>query len=1100
MASDSTTTQQGFRIHPGVGIARLGDSKADFFVGPEAPGWRPSPPGGYKDAIGRIKRQAARFRVFEYDNDVAVREVTAFDATITWTVHLANKKASWHKFTGRHSWDGEIPPPLRNAPPGDHEDPDTRDALIIDGGPTSISGLLSTASIPAGAFRGIPVELGELRTDDHGRLMVLGGAGRSAPENPNNAIQHFANNDGWYDDTSDGFVRATIEFNNGDKFEADAAWVIVAPPKYVPKLDNLVTLDDTIRELYEHLGWLPVPPEVDFDRDIAPIFDRVADYAWVNAAANRGHGAGTAGDFKDDDVRARLRDNSDAGRSHRQSVLERVRVPLSLTTADIAERQASPDFMPLLSGDRGDAETGKPETWMTVLPSQYHRLHRWADGDFVTTVPAAVVPLSQIPVADQPTALDRGSLQPCVGGPFYPGIEMTFICQNATTWRAPYRLASETKPGDVTRWMALPWQADFYQCMYHWWPIQRPDEVLSAELSESVADALQDRSASRDLPSLAESTPVRVPWTRGLPTTAPRGDNAMVKYWSDLGFVEPLTFPSGEVALVERGRDKYAGLSTRDLFYALMNIDSHPDVLPAARDYVRECLSAARRFQSAPDTPFTFTSFEYTPERFANRLAQSYNEMVMHVDTYNPMRDTLIRSRSDLIERMRQYAPFNMTDGAWLRNVGNVGPMDIPHALSFSVLMDELGDGEAHQNHPNMYRDLLHSVGVYPSHVSTRDYVYDETLLDSAFDVPAFEMAISQFSQHFFPEILGMTVYLEFGIIEVKKTIALMRYFDIDPHYFVLHVGIDNPENGHSARAMKAVQLFLEEYAGTPEIMQTMWQRIWDGYVAFHMTGTFGSDLREHLKADRVALDAQVETMIASKREFGQLNHGHRELAGTAIDSWFADPAGFMQTLIDAGYFIPGYPDSSRFFKLTTFDGPMYRVFTDAELKLWADWCRSIGKTTDAPEPADPYRAMVTVVEALRLSASDVPEHETIQLIDPDDQDTSHSVQWWLTRPSAQVLAVLASPHNRLVVPDKPADSVFLTDFLSESNRMGKAFNEFHLGGTRGSARQAVINWISAGCPTKPFDGPITPLWLAATTDQVAQHPTEIIVGMGAIH
>jgi hypothetical protein len=26
------------------------------------------------------------------------------------------------------------------------------------------------------------------------------------------------------------------------------------------------------------------------------------------------------------------------------------------------------------------------------------------------------------------------------------------------------------------------------------------------------------------------------------------------------------------------------------------------------------------------------------------------------------------------------------------------------------------------------------------------------------------------------------------------------------------------------------------------------------------------------------------------------------------------------------------------------------------------------------------------------------------------------------------------------------------------------------------------------------------PLWLAATTDQVAQHPTEIIVGMGAIH
>lgn len=42
-----------FRIHPGVGVARVGNSQEDFFIGPEAPGWNPFPEGGaYKDDAG----------------------------------------------------------------------------------------------------------------------------------------------------------------------------------------------------------------------------------------------------------------------------------------------------------------------------------------------------------------------------------------------------------------------------------------------------------------------------------------------------------------------------------------------------------------------------------------------------------------------------------------------------------------------------------------------------------------------------------------------------------------------------------------------------------------------------------------------------------------------------------------------------------------------------------------------------------------------------------------------------------------------------------------------------------------------------------------
>ena len=71
-----------YRIHPAIGIARLGDSTDDFFIGPEAPRVPPTldkpdgsstQPGKYKDKQGRIKRQGARFRIYEYTEE-QVRE------------------------------------------------------------------------------------------------------------------------------------------------------------------------------------------------------------------------------------------------------------------------------------------------------------------------------------------------------------------------------------------------------------------------------------------------------------------------------------------------------------------------------------------------------------------------------------------------------------------------------------------------------------------------------------------------------------------------------------------------------------------------------------------------------------------------------------------------------------------------------------------------------------------------------------------------------------------------------------------------------------------------------------------------------------------
>src|SRR6266852_938453 len=57
--------------------------------------------------------------------------------------------------------------------------------------------------------------LGEIRSDSDGHLIVIGGMGQSDfdPGLGNETIQHFANNDGWFDDMSDGPVQAELMIN-----------------------------------------------------------------------------------------------------------------------------------------------------------------------------------------------------------------------------------------------------------------------------------------------------------------------------------------------------------------------------------------------------------------------------------------------------------------------------------------------------------------------------------------------------------------------------------------------------------------------------------------------------------------------------------------------------------------------------------------------------------------------------------------------------------------------------------------------------------------------------------------------------------------------
>ena len=266
-------------IHPAIGVARIGNSD-EYFIGPEVPYPTPPPEGGYRDASGKLKRQAAQFRIYGYNaaNEV-VGEITSASAEIEWTVHVANKKGAWYDFDA--ALDLTEAKDLKSARRNAFVQGADRDQLVIDPGPRSVSGANQPAStFDTGKFFGQTVYLGQIETDSEGRLIFVGGKGVSGSPLPGFTLVTFANNPGWHDDTSDGPVMAKVKI--GDKeLVADPAWVVTTPPNYSPDLVTPQTMFDVITDALNG-ALLSTPAKPSFTRDILPLLRQFNDAQWVN--------------------------------------------------------------------------------------------------------------------------------------------------------------------------------------------------------------------------------------------------------------------------------------------------------------------------------------------------------------------------------------------------------------------------------------------------------------------------------------------------------------------------------------------------------------------------------------------------------------------------------------------------------------------------------------------------------------------------------------------------------------------------------------------------------------------------------------------------
>lgn len=436
-----------YRIHPALGIARVGNSR-EIFIGPEEVD---SVQQKYKVGVGKIRRQAARFSVFEVDTTTGktVREVQhdGDSVRIVWAVHLANRKAA-HESRNRDVAD--------------------RTRLVIDAGEERISGGSVGPYELAGSFQGRGarpqrVVLGDLRTDEQGRLIVAGGYGKSFT--PTGApVTSYKNNDDWCDDTSDGPVRAFLQLDGGGWIETESAWVVVAPTDFAPPVRDGLSLYD----LMDHIAFNKF--KVDYDPALAPggtmsfrnhlypLLKAVALAGWVEQGQK-------VTNYLDPDVFAKLKSNLPEHMEDRKKVYKEI-------TGKAMDPDAFEAAIARLDQENLTAKSVPPDLAAAIplTDRQTALLERWKNGDFAADFDN---PLPQEPWLVR----DKAALTLCVGNKFIPGIEVSGIVREKGTYRAPFRLDPQSpaiagRPGSLTAGLAVPWQADFQLCGI--WPSQRP--------------------------------------------------------------------------------------------------------------------------------------------------------------------------------------------------------------------------------------------------------------------------------------------------------------------------------------------------------------------------------------------------------------------------------------------------------------------------------------------------------------------------------------------------------------------------------------------------------------------------------------------------
>lgn len=452
-----------------------------------------------------------------------------------------------------------------------------------------------------------------------------------------------------------------------------------------------------------------------------------------------------------------------------------------------------------------------------------------------------------------------------------------------------------------------------------------------------------------------------------------------------------------------------------ELFYRMINIeDNLSDMtwLKKSHAYVSSWMTWAETF--APRSTSTLDHpFAYSENELDNRMDAIYCKLVESAEQQlATVRDGTCPDLPDTVYWLKQQTPFTLLEGCWLRGTPMAtGPVKRDQVLLYKILQDELGDGHIAQNHSLLFRTTVQEAGFIPGDPHEEDFC--KAYLFEASSSPLYQLCCSQFSTKYYPEILGMTLWLEWSTVTFMYQAALMEHHHINPTYYSMHQSIDNAATGHGRKGVDAVKHYLARV----EDKEATWTRIWNSFICFKyqdfiLQSKITSQLQE---ARETSLQDQMLDMIQRKAPYARYNHQKISLGGVELNQWFAKAMEnrthakeLLAKIQESPFVNSGSPLDSGIFSLMKFNSRMYGVFEEDEQLLWLRWITSLKPQNASPNLLSHHKLPRAALAAAKATSDDASMKRALEYLKLTDCPANGTLASFVNENPDTIMAALS--------------------------------------------------------------------------------------------
>ncbi|MGW4775871.1 iron-containing redox enzyme family protein [Streptomyces filamentosus] len=287
------------------------------------------------------------------------------------------------------------------------------------------------------------------------------------------------------------------------------------------------------------------------------------------------------------------------------------------------------------------------------------------------------------------------------------------------------------------------------------------------------------------------------------------------------------------------------------------------------------------------------------------------------------------------------WAPLGLVSGAWLQWLSSMATADAPAALAaLTLYASDVGAGRPRDARGTACGQVLRALRVAEHAHPPARLALDVRIPDDAFALPALLLLMGRRPDDFRAELAGADLCLrEAGLppalVLVDLPAAAVDPADLDPGLHRPHVGA--PGGLPAAERLLAA---LDDAEDDPA-------RVADGFrAALALLRGWHDGLFGRLAAVLDPAHRAAEMLRARARE-GSVYHRDHQLAGRPLADWLREAVDTPRPLLDAlatsPLIRPGRPERSPLVNgLVSERGAMFRVFTDTDLEILANWIRSL--------------------------------------------------------------------------------------------------------------------------------------------------------------